>query len=83
MTVTYDATHQSSAQVSPMTRLTCHLCRELTHLSLAASVASWRGVSMNSAKAPTVVSGPWLKVISRGMCNWGERRYASTCYTPS
>jgi len=32
MTVTYDATHRASTQVSPMTRLICHLCRELTHL---------------------------------------------------
>src|SRR3954465_11638582 len=31
MTVTYDATHRPSSQVSPMTRLICHLCRELTH----------------------------------------------------
>jgi hypothetical protein len=31
MTVTYDATHHRSLQVSPMTRLICHLCRELTH----------------------------------------------------
>jgi hypothetical protein len=31
MTVTYDATHHETLQVSPMTRLICHLCRELTH----------------------------------------------------
>src|ERR1700722_16869371 len=32
MTVTSDATHHETTQVSPMTRLICHLCRELTHL---------------------------------------------------
>jgi hypothetical protein len=31
MTVTYDTTHPASTQLSPMTRLSCHLCRELTH----------------------------------------------------
>jgi hypothetical protein len=31
-TVTYDATHRSPSQVYPMTRLICHLCRELTQI---------------------------------------------------
>jgi hypothetical protein len=34
MTVTYDATHHETMLVSPMTRLICHLCRELTQLQL-------------------------------------------------
>ena len=55
MTVTYDATHHETLQVSPITRLICHLCRELTH-PFAHSVMS-RGMRYPWV-APSVTDSP-------------------------
>jgi hypothetical protein len=60
MTVTYDATHHGPLQVSPMTRLICHLCRELTHPrlhkenQLVRGYFTARSVGREAAETPSV-----------------------------
>src|SRR5271154_4809784 len=57
MTVTYDPTHHRSPLMSPMTRLICHLCRELTHPRLHSETRS-SGIIRLVASAPRLlVSG--------------------------